>query len=195
MILGDIEAVAGTLYRAAGFSLDVQAPPLAIAERLLGDGAIRTAPAEAMASRGALVRVGSNWRVYLNAGCDAQQKRFVLMHELSHWALPDATEETCDRLAAALLLPRPAFLAAVAHHGARLATLARRFGTTESCAALRLGEATASPVALVTPLAVRKRGAAFGWPADAVLRARVRVPGVRKCRLTDALQRLMLQAV
>lgn len=195
MISGDIEAVAGTLYRAAGFSLDVQAPPLQIAERLLGDGAIRTAPGESMASRGALVRIGSAWRVYLNADCDAQQKRFVLMHELSHWALPDADEEACDRLAAALLLPRPAFLAAVARHGVRLPSLARRFGTTQSCAALRLGEATASPVALVTPLAVRKRGATHGWPPDAALRADARLPGLRQCRLSDATHRSMIRAL
>lgn len=194
-MIGDIEAAAETLYKAAGFTTSEQAHPLKLAERLLGDGAVRTAPAEAMASRGALVRLGSTWRIYLNAGCDPRRKRFVLLHELAHWALPEATEDQCDRLAGALLLPRLLFLQGVAHR--KPAALADCFGASESCCWLRLGEATGAPLALISPTAVRLRGKAFSWPSELVLRDLVgnkHTPGLRKARLRDEPNRAVLRA-
>ncbi len=195
LMVGDIEAVAETLYRAAGFSPDEQASPLVLAERLLGDGAVRTAPAEAMASRGALVRVGTSWRIYLNAQCDPRRKRFVLLHELAHWALPDATEEQCDRVAGALLMPSRLFLQGFACRPP--SALADCFGASESCVWLRVGEATGRPLALVTPSSVRLRGAGYAWPPEEAIRALARYPtkpGLRRARLKDSPDRAVLHA-
>ena len=195
VMTGDIDAAAETLYRAAGYSTSEQAPPLALAERLLGDGSVRTAPAHAMASRGALVRIGGAWRIYLNAACDPCRKRFVLLHELAHWALPDATEEQCNRLAGALLLPRRAYLGLAT--GRAMSRIARIFGTDESCAWLRLGEATGRPLALVTPQTVRVRGEEFSWPECTAIRelAEARTaPGLRRTRVNDAPNRLVLRS-
>lgn len=196
LMIGDIEAAAETLYRAAGFSIREQAPPLALAERLLGDGSVRTAPADAMASRGALVRLGGVWRIYLNAACDVRRKRFVLLHEVAHWALPDASEEQCDRLAGALLMPRALFLRGAACR--KPAALADCFGASESCAWLRFGEATDKPLALISPTAVRTRGAAFSWPSDHAIRDLAgggRTPGLRRAVLRDDPKRSVLRAL
>lgn len=196
LMIGDIEAAAETLYRAAGYTLGEQAPPLQLAERLLGDGAVRTVPADKMASRGSLVRVGGAWRVYLNAACDARRKRFVLLHEVAHWALPDATEEQCDRLAGALLLPRSLFLRGITCHGPSM--LADCFGASESCCWLRFGEATDAPLALISPTAVRVRGTAFSWPAESRLRdfyGKKRLPGLRKTRMHDEPDHSVVRAV
>lgn len=197
-MLGDIEAVAGMLLRAAGLPLDAPSSPLVLAERLLGDGAVRTAPASAMASRGALVRVGGRWRIYLNAACGPKRKRFVVLHEVAHWALPDATEEQCDRLAGALLVPRAAFIDA-ARRGPSLATC-RRFGVDCSCAWLRYGETVGADdgeaLALVAP-SIRLRGAAHPWPVEFELRALAsasRTPGLRRRRLSDDRGRTVLRA-
>lgn len=195
MTLGDIEAVAERVYRAAGYSLEEQAPPLALAERLLGDGAVRTAQPRAMASRGALVRVGTSWRIYLNASCDPRRKRFVLLHELAHWALPDGSEEQCDRLAGALLMPSRLFLRGVACRSP--SALADCFGTSESCTWLRVGEVTGRPVALVTPKSIRLRGCDYPWPTDAQLRCMAKakpLPGLRRVRLRDSPDRAVFSA-
>lgn len=192
MSTGDFDAAAKTLYRAAGFSSDEQAPMLTLAERLLGDGAIRTTPRGVLSTHGAIARVGTSWRIYLAGDCPEARRRFVLAHELSHWALgPAATEAECDRLAGALVLPRAAFLRC-ARRGPTLAT-AKRFGVDCSCAWLRYGEVTGCPLALVTPTSIRLRGAAYSWPSEPRLRD-LNVPGVRKCALRDDPRRAVLRA-
>lgn len=197
-MVGDIEEVAEKLYQTAGFELSAQAPPVLLARRLMGDAAVRTVPDDVLQGSGALVRVGDEWRVYLRAGAANEVKRFVLLHELAHWALgPSATEGACDALAAALLVPRPAFLAAVGRHGRRLPILAHSFGTTESCVGLRLGETTKRATALVSPQKIRLRGAGYRWPSAAALRELAladHVPGLRKAKLRDDPGSVLLSA-
>ncbi len=109
----------------------------------------------------------------------------------------DATESKCDALAAALLAPRAPVLAAVARHGFRLPRLARCFGTTESCIALRVGEVTGQPLALITPTAIRLRGGEYSWPNEPRMRELVlsaRPIGLRRCRLSDDNERAVLRA-
>ena len=195
---GDFDGTAEALYRFAGFQTTAQPPLLTLVERLLGDGSIRTVPDAALRSDGALVRVKGEWRVYLRAGASPLRKRFVLLHELSHWALgPEASEDTCDRLAGALLLPRQAYLNAGPSRE-RMPRLATMFGSDQTCAWLRFGEATGVPTAVVGPSTVRIRGAAYSWPLDPELRAlgtRSRLPGLRKCRLSDDTSRSVVRAI
>lgn len=166
---GDFDAATERIYRATGYLTSEQAPILKMAERLLGDGSIRTAPRGVLSTWGSMARVGTSWRIYLAADCPASRLNFVAAHELSHWVLGlGATEEDCDRLAAALVLPRSAFLSRC-----RLApslAACRRFGVDQSCAWLRYGEATGTPLALVTPTSIRLRGAAYLWPAEPIMR-------------------------
>jgi hypothetical protein len=195
--LAELEGEAQALYRAGGFATSHAAPSVALARRLLGDDAIRAARGELLSGNGALVRVGSNWRIYIRSSAAPRVKRFALLHELAHWALGvEATEAECDALAAALLVPRQAFLLAVGGLGEKLPRLAQHFSTSESCVALRHGEATGAPMVLVTPSTVRARGAEWSWPTETKLRAWARhpIPGLRKAKLRDAPERVVLRA-
>lgn len=194
----EIEGEAELLYRQAGFSTDEQAPTVLLARRLLGPESIRTVHAEALPGDGCLARVGGEWRIYVRRCAPPQAKRFALLHELAHWALGgEATELECDALSAALLVPRRAYLRVLAREGLRLPALALAFGTTETCVALRLGEATSEPLALITPATVRVRGQEWSWPSEHTIRSWVkgRAPGLKKARLRDDNRRFLLRAV
>lgn len=195
MQIGELEELAGHLYREARYTDCEQAPLVTLANRLLGPNSVRLVPASALPGNGALARVGAHWRVYLRRDASQVAKRFVLLHELAHWALGSGgSEEECDALAAALLAPRRAFLLAVAALGSDFGALAAHFGASESCVALRLGEATGCPLALITPRAVRLRGSVFSWPDERALRAKSNTqrPGLRKARLRDEPERVVL---
>jgi hypothetical protein len=192
-----IEGTAELLLRAAGLSLSAAPDPDQLVHRLLG-GPARAVPPYVLRRDGALARVGATWCVFLRADLPASKRAFTLLHEIGHWAIgAEASEEECDALAAAMLAPRKAFLDALRTDGRGLARLAQRFATSESCVALRLGEATGKPLALVTPTSVRLRGASHDWPNERRLRElaeRRRPMGLRKCRLLDEPGRTMLVA-
>lgn len=197
MTIGDFDRAAETLYRAAGLDVGEPACPLALARALLGPGNVRTAPLHALPGDAAITKVNGSWRIYLREGTPPRRARFAICHELSHWTLGvDRSERDCDRLAAALIAPRAAFLRAAKACGPRLTKLAALFSASESCMALRLGEVTLDPVALVTRDEVRIRGVVFGWPSEARLREMAvrRAPSwLKKCRLRDDGSRTVLR--
>lgn len=196
MNLGELELRAEELYGAAGFDLGAPAPCVALARRLLGDDAIRAVHAAALPGNAALVRVGEDWRIYVRGCAAPAAKRLAVMHELGHWGAGNgSSEEEADALASLLLVPRRAFIAALGRHGASLPKLAREFAVSETCVALRLGEVTDEPVAVVAPMSVRTRGQQWSWPSENQLRKwaiRAR-PGLRKTRLRDDPRRVLLR--
>jgi hypothetical protein len=129
------------------------------------------------------------------------RRNFAVAHELAHWLLRDRageeTEPACDYLAAALVAPRQAFLKLVQKHDARFTRLAKAFATSETLVALRFGETTFEPLAVVAPLTVRVRGAAYSWPSEPLLRqfAAMPKPGLRKAVLKDEPLRTALRAI
>ncbi len=117
------------------------------------------------------VRLGLGKRIWVRRGLCEKRVTFGIGHEVAAWLLREMgyrcadVEERENRLAACLLLPRPAIAATLrghAWHGVR--EFAGRLGVSETCAALRLGEATGDPVAVVTRTGTRLRGDA--WPFD-----------------------------
>lgn len=189
MLVGDFDRAAAVVLRAAGFGTSEAVSPLDLAHRLLGPGTVRLIELPTLPGDGAIARVRQEWRIYIRAGCSPEAARFAICHELSHWTLgSSACEDDCDSLGAALLAPREAFVNAVAIHGRSLRALARHFCCTESFAALRLGEVTGNPLALVSPSRVRVRGRPFLWPPDPILRQAARgreLPGLRAGQLSD----------
>jgi hypothetical protein len=190
------EAVA--LLRFAGANPREPPSPQELVIRLLGPGAVRVVPPEALPVGGALARVGATWRVYLRSDLAPAQARFTLLHELAHWVLgPDATEPECDALAACLLAPREAFERAIVEAGPSYQALAAWFRCNESFAALRFSEVTGEPLALVAPSSVRLRGSSWPWPTEERIRELARgrpIPGLRKARLRDDPARIVVRA-
>lgn len=194
----ELEGVALALYKQAGLEPDTAADPVDMAERLLGDGCVRLVHSSALPATAALARVGAEWRIYVRSLAPAPRQRFAVLHELGHYALgAGATEEGCDAVAAALLLPGPAFRAAALELGADWPALAAQFGCTESAAALRWGEVIGAPLALIAPLTVRVRGLPWAWPAEeTAIRALATAPrpGLATARLRDDRRRVVVTA-
>ena len=194
---GDIEKAADEAYRRAGFGLGAQAPVVLLAQRILGERAVRQLPQSVMVGTGALVRVGSHWRIYVREESPAHVKRFSVLHELAHYLLgQSATESECDQLAAALLLPREAFRRYARPRAMWQA--ARVFGASETCAWRRVGETFGDPVAVVTPRRVHLSGPKHPWPSESAIRmlaTESRPKGLRKCLIRDDRDRAALRAV
>jgi hypothetical protein len=197
----DLEGDADWLYRRAGVDPGTPAPPIWLATELLGAGSVAAARFLREPGGACLVRVSGQVRIYYRASLPPEYRNFAVAHELAHWCLRDRaggdTEAACDYLAAALVAPRVAFLKVVQRHGARFSRLAKAFATTESLVALRYGETTLEPIALVAPLSVRVRGAAYSWPSEPAIRAMAAgpKPGLRKAVLRDQPLRTALRAL
>lgn len=195
-----LEGIAEAAY--ADAKLDADRPDVVrLAHRLLGPDAISRGP-RPIRSPAALVRLASGYRIILSRSMPSAYELHAIAHELGHYLLrtgghvtPDIDEEaSADYLGAALIAPRRAFLSARRAIGEDLAQLAETFGITETGAALRLGEVTGQPLAVIAPASVRVRGEGWSWPDERTLRrwAQRPVPGLRKTRLTDDPRRVVL---
>ena len=201
----DIEGAAEAMYRAAGLDPREGASPLALAHGLLGPGSVQSVHAASLPGDGALVWERGEAQIHVRAKLSPQRRRWAICHELAEWCLTlaryesDDREQISDALAAALLAPRQHFLRVLRADGRRLPALARRLVTTESFVALRLGETTDEPLALIAPSRpVRVRGAEFRWPSEEQIRAmaagRPLLPGLARTRLRDDPRRVVLSA-
>lgn len=195
-----VEGDAALVLRTHG--QDEGEPPrlLELVKRALGVG-VQTVHAWSLPGDAALATVHGQRRIYVRRGLPPERLRWAIAHELGHWALgldssTRENEDACDAFAAALLVPHGAFRSALKTAGSSYTKLARHFVTTESCAALRFGEVTGVPLALVAPARVRLRGDGHAWPGEEALRSLAkepRVPGVRKVRLRDDARRVALR--
>lgn len=190
----DLEGMADALYAAAGLEPDVPVAPLALAARLLGSTAV--CRVTGLRTPAALARVGDDWRIYLRRGLTDRAVAWLVAHELAEWALRregylgEDIEDLADRLGACVRAPRRAVVWALRHHGHTPAAIAAAFRTSESSAALRIGEVTGAPLALLAPRkAVRVRGESWCWPDAAQILRLARTHGTR---LGDDPRRLLL---
>lgn len=150
----------------------------------------------------AFCRLPFGWEIHLRAGLAPEAQRFLFAHELAECWLDDrgvraeGRETLANRMAAALVAPRPLFLEALAQHGPDFAALAVHFGATQTCMARRYSEVTGDFLALVTPTRVEVLGTPFALPPDDELRRRVErddlPPELERRRLTDRRRRWAL---
>lgn len=197
----ELEGIADSAYKRAG--LDPERPDVVrLARALLGPDAVTKGP-RPLHAPAVLLRVHDRWRIVVARSLPREYALFCVAHELGHWLLDEEhartldgeEERRADFLGGALLAPRAAFRAALRSLGADLAELAEAFRTTETGAALRLGEVTGQPLAVVAPQRVRVRGPEeWIWPDERTLRAWARrpAPGLRKTVLTDDPRRVVL---
>lgn len=196
----DAEGLAKWIYDAAGFDMADPPGPVRLAKALEID--VKTAPRRHLWGHGTKVRIQGRRVIYVAPKLAPEHHAFAVAHEIAEWQLDgredDETEGLCDAVAAALIAPAPAFRWMLDDHGPDLITLAEGFSTTQSCVALRLGEVTGRPMALVSPRLVRVRGDDWGWPAEDEIRrlsrARSLPTELTAVRLTDDPRRVFLQA-
>jgi hypothetical protein len=107
----------------------------------------------------------------------------ALAHELAHHACAYAglplphDERFVAAVGACLTVPAVAFRRAH-RRDSGTAGLALAFAVRETCVALRIGEVTGAPVAIVTPTRIYARGE-WEWPAEDVLRRMLRANSSR----------------
>jgi len=175
-------------------------PPAILARRLLGHG-VQIAPRRALRSLGAMVRVGDDWRIYVQRGAPRGLVGHIIGHELAHWIAHrdriDLDEDDCDWVGAALVLPRRVVHSQASHVLETLSCMAESARTTQSLVALRVGEVLETPVALVAPERVRVRGPeSFVWPVEHTIRSWCRRPveAVKLVPISDDKHRVVLVA-
>lgn len=180
---------------------DDEEPPdiVRLARRVLGVS-VQVVHARALPGDGALVTVHGQRRIYVRSGLPQVRLRWAIAHELGHLALSlDSScrenEDACDAFAAAILTPMRAYRLALRETGVSYRRLAQWFVASESCVALRLGEVTGQPMALIAPSRVRVRGDDYAWGTEQNVRAlaqKTSVAGIRKARLRDDRRRVAL---
>lgn len=178
----EIEGEAEAILRSVGMDPreDVRTTRLA---RALGLSLARAGPL-LVPGDAVLVRVGEDWRICLRGRLSPIRARFAVAHEIAEWWLRrngytgEDAEQVADRLGAALVAPRQRVVWLV-RRVPSIKELAAAFEATESLTALRIGEATGEPIALVAPTRVRVRGEPWDWPSEAKLRQVARGPAPR----------------
>jgi hypothetical protein len=175
-----IEGEASALLRAAGLDGEDLPSMVALAERHLGRGAVVMGHCVGLRQDAQLYP----GRILVRARLAVERARFAVAHELAEWHLgrqgyrEDDLERVANGIAAALVAPRDistrlARRWPLPSPGEAAATLR----TTQTLVALRYGEVTDEPIAVVGPRIHEVRGAEWGWPAKSTLRGWA----MRKC--------------
>lgn len=181
------------IFIEAGLDPDAKCGARALAENMPGLAGIYTGRGLKLPGDGALFRSGGEHYVALRSGISVERKRFAAFHEIAEYKLrgvshPDI-ERCCNAIAGACAMPRAAFWNALRSLGDNPHALADEFTVTPTAAALRIGEVTQLPLAVVTRSFMWIRGREFSWPDEAGIRveARRRIvrPGLRKIQLED----------
>jgi hypothetical protein len=166
--IGDI--LARELYVSAGIDPSQAPGAPRVAAAVLGESYLLAVPRGEMPGNALLRREGPRWVINVRDGLNARQLNHAIAHELGEWFLrckgyaePDV-EELSGRVAAAICVPRVAFVAARARLGEDLAALSAEFRVSRSLMVLRVAECLGVPTALITRRVVRTRGAEWDWP-------------------------------
>jgi hypothetical protein len=197
--MGEIEGDAMAIYRRAGFEPDRSVSVVRLVRELLHTDVVRASLAGQRESD--ICTVGGRSVIAIRRGLAHARARWRIGHELGHWWYDligyrcEDIEARCDALGAALIAPRPAWLALRRRVGDDVRELAEALATTQSLVLLRRGECEGTPIALVSRR-VLVRGWNFAWPDEATVRrvARTGHPGLRRITLTDEGKRVGLLA-
>jgi len=176
MSLADMEGAADEVCAIAGVEDGRCLYPSRIARRLFGDGSVMRIPnMRAMAS---LSMVGDAHVIAVRKSLPIEIAEHAVGHELGHWILNrngyvgEDIEAACDFIGAAIQARRKAFSRRVREVGHDFRQLSLDFEITETSAALRYGEVTGCPIAVLSPKAVRVRGSEWTWGEEHSVRSR-----------------------
>lgn len=187
-VAGAIEASAADIYRRARVDPGRVPSVASLCSTLLG-----SPPRYVVGMRveACLVRTFDAWRVWVRAGVSPERARWLVAHEIAEWYYRrvhvhnSVKEGWCDALGAALVAPAPVIREALSVHGLDLPRLARSLKTTQSLVALRYGEVTHCPVALVRSDGASLRGEPRDWPGCLSTRCLVGVASTMAANIND----------
>jgi hypothetical protein len=188
MIGPDAEEVAAEVFRLARVDPDETPGPLHLARRVFGPDNVRWA--EGLWRDAKLAFSGGVPMLLVARRLPPRRVGFAVAHELAEHVMAraeymgDDVERIANAAAAAVVAPRKMFRRRYVAVGPAVSTLADAFATSETLAALRIGEVTDVPTALVDASSVRVRGEEYGWPPDDELRSRLRAKALPK-QLTE----------
>jgi hypothetical protein len=166
--IGDV--LARELYLSAGLDPTIAHGAPRVAAAVLGESCLHAVRRGELPGRALIQRAGLGWTIHVRETLNARQLNHAVAHELGEWFLrcrgysePDV-EELSSRVAAAICVPRLAFMAAHAQLGDDLSALSRRFLVSESLVVLRIAECFGVSTALITEKLVLTRGKPLEWP-------------------------------
>ena len=201
--IGDV--LARELYLSAGLNPAIARGAPSVAAAVLGESCLQFMPADELPCRSLILHDGPRWIIHVRKSLSATQLNHAVAHELGEWFLrcrgysePDI-EMLSNSVAAAICVPRVAFLLAYRQLGENLSALCRQFRVSESLMVLRIAECLGFPTALITEKVVLTRGEPREWPttrqtwASLVDRVRARPNGLLLRNLSDAPERLVLR--
>jgi len=200
------EILARELY--VGARLDPSTAPGAplLAAAMLGESCVRAVPANELPGNAVLQLAGASWVIYVREGLSASRLNHAIAHELGEWFLrcrgyvEADVEELSGRVAAAICVPRAAFVSAHGNYGDDLSGLSKAFRVSESLMALRAAECLGTPTALITRKVVRIRGEPREWPTtrgewtELVKQVRAHPNGLSIRTLSDSRGRFVIRA-
>jgi hypothetical protein len=202
MLLADIEGDVSWLFQEAGVDEDEPTNVVELAQRCLGGvDRVRFVSARHLYRDSDFRVIDGHPTIFVKDGLPLVRMYFGVAHELGEYRQyrrghrGEDGEMLANLIGAGVLAPRRAVQAAV-HLGMTLKDMAAGFHITQTCAALRLGEATGRPVAVVAPKGVRIRGEEWGWPDEHTIRrlGEIAVPQLHRLEITDAPMRFALLA-
>lgn len=190
---GIAEQCAFDFYERVGCDPAEPVDPFTLTRKFLGAGTI-VRGANLVGSPAATFVLDGQRKIAVRRNLPIEYAAFYVAHELGHIVLEEAgyrdddLEQQCDLFGAALLAPRPAIVRLHRELGFDLGAIASEVGSTETWAALRLGEVLRLPLVAIAPMRVRVRGPVeWVWPDESTLRSWVkRTPrGIVKTKLSD----------
>jgi hypothetical protein len=201
--LSDAEQLAFDFYERNGCDPAEPVDPFTLTRKFLGAGTVVRA-AGMVSGPAATFVVNGRRKIAIKRNVPIEYAAFFCAHELGHIVHEeigyrgDDIEEQCDLFAGALLAPRPAVIRLHRAFGFDLTAIADEVGSTETWAALRIGEVFHVPLVVVAPR-IRARGPeSFVWPDAGTLRRWAqRLPvgmGLAKTRLKDDPKRAVIRA-
>ena len=201
--IGDV--LAGEIYVSAGLDPSRAPGALRVATAVLGGRCLHAVARQDLPGRALLQRAGGPWVIYYRESLNSRQLNHAIAHELGEWFLrcrgysEADVEELSSRVAAAICVPRPAFVAAHRQHGEDLTALSQSFADSESLMALRIAECLGQATALITRRVVRTRGEPRDWPRtregwnELVAHAREQPNGLSVRNISDSKGRVVLR--
>jgi len=201
--IGDV--LAGEIYVNAGLDPSQAPGALRVATAVLGSSCLHAVARHDLPGRALLQRSGGLWVIYYRESLNSRQLNHAIAHELGEWFLrcrgyaDSDVEDLSSRVAAAICVPRPAFMPAHRQYGEDLTRLSQSFAVSESLMALRIAECLGLATALITRRVVRTRGEAHDWPStpegwkELVAHAREHPNGLSVRNVSDSKGRVILR--